>query len=375
MAAEAAAPALRLAARAWARGPASPPASWRRGLILGHTHIGDLLYRTASLPPLRRALPACEWDILAAPQSAAVLRGNPHLAAALPVNVGDAGWDLAPGAFRQLRDARYDVVLCTNNESFYPDFALAAALGVPTRVGFPYKGLSGLINVGVPIPYPAPWAAYVRAMVAAVCGLEPTWSLRPQIFPSAADEAAAERVWGEVVAAADRPVIATAITARQAAAAWPAGHWADSFRPLAADEGAVIVLCGAPSERPLLERAAATAGFPVRIVAGELGLTGVAALLRRCALFVGPDSGLRHVANAARTPVLFCRNPSSHPVETGRYCDTEVDLLPPTLSAGSATLADALRAYLSPAAVTAAVRRALGGGVTALTGAAPESRA
>ncbi len=45
----------------------TPPQAWRRGLILGADHIGDVLYNTASLAHLRAGLPECHWSYVAEP--------------------------------------------------------------------------------------------------------------------------------------------------------------------------------------------------------------------------------------------------------------------------------------------------------------------
>jgi heptosyltransferase-2 len=42
----------------------------------------------------------------------------------------------------------------------------------------------------------------------------------------------------------------------------------------------------------------------VHNIAGRTSITGTAALLQRCALFIGNDSGPMHLATAARIPVL-----------------------------------------------------------------------
>src|SRR5580765_131147 len=81
----------------------SPPHSWRRGLILSHTRIGDVLFRTASLERLKQGLPSCEWHYLTAPDSADVLCGNLFLKSALPFCGCDGGLHLIPGAAKDLR--------------------------------------------------------------------------------------------------------------------------------------------------------------------------------------------------------------------------------------------------------------------------------
>jgi hypothetical protein len=51
-ASEAARPLLKLIGSASSRGQVTPPQGWRRGLMIGHNHMGDVLYRTGSLPIL-----------------------------------------------------------------------------------------------------------------------------------------------------------------------------------------------------------------------------------------------------------------------------------------------------------------------------------
>ena len=66
---------------------------------MGHTHIGDILYRTCSLPALREHLPDCEWSYAVTPGTAEVLQGNPHVREILPVIEGENSWDLTDGGF------------------------------------------------------------------------------------------------------------------------------------------------------------------------------------------------------------------------------------------------------------------------------------
>ena len=114
VASEISAPLLRLGARALCGSGQSPPQEWRRGLILSHNHIGDVLYRTGSLPTLRSALPNCEWDYLAGPTSAEVLQGNPAIRRVFSYQTGEDSWSISRESFRTLREAKHDVVLCSN---------------------------------------------------------------------------------------------------------------------------------------------------------------------------------------------------------------------------------------------------------------------
>src|SRR5262249_18307252 len=92
--------------------------------------------------------------------------------------------------------------------------------------------------------------------------------------------------------------------------------------------GAQIVLSGSKQDAPVLHQFAATCRVPCQIMAGALSLRGLFYFLKKCSAVLAPDSGPRHIANAAGTPVVFIRNLYCSKVETGRYCENEIDLSP-----------------------------------------------
>lgn len=327
VASEIAAPLLRIAARGRCGAEISPPQEWRRGLILGHNHIGDVLYRTSSIPMLRSTLPLCEWDYLAGPASAEVLDGNPAIRRVLPYQTGEDSWNISRESFRKLRDGEYDVVLCTNSVRYYPDTLLALALGVRNRVGFTFKGFSGLINHPVKAIFPSSYPGYFQQMVAAITGVPPEWSLTPRIFSSPVDRTQAENAWSALGLDTGRPVIACSITTRQAGA-WPRSHFLRAIELLRRETPIEVVLFGAANEAEVLRAAAAASRIPFKLLLGTLNLRALAAFIGKCSAALVLDSGPRHIANAVGTPVVFGRNLVASRVETGKYCDNEIDAGP-----------------------------------------------
>lgn len=325
---EAAAPLLRGIASVASRGSTSAPAEWHRGLIIGHNHIGDVLYRTASLERLANALPDCRWSYLTSEGSAGLLRDNPYVAEVLPWMQRENSWSLAKDDFAAMRSRKFDVALCSNTLRHLPDLGLAVALGIPNRVAFANKGLTGLITHEVSPAFPQPYPAYFRTMVASVTGSHPDWELRPRLFLSDADRAQAAAAWNRLGLPADGPVLACVLSTRQSSGNWPADILLTIAERARRKLDFEVVICGAASDRHQLEALAKTAGFPARVLAGETSVTGLAAFFERCSALLTLDSGPRHIGNAVHIPVVFARNLSHSRIEAGAYCDTETDLAP-----------------------------------------------
>jgi ADP-heptose:LPS heptosyltransferase len=328
VASEIGAPLLRLGARVFCGAGSSPPTEWRNGLILGHNHIGDVLYRTCSLPTLRAALPQCEWDYLAGPVSGQVLEGNPSIRRVLPYQTGEDSWNLSPSHFSELRDAKYDVVLCSNFLRYYPDALLAVALGIRNRVGFTFKGFSGLINHPVETPFPSSYPAYFQNMVSSITGVPPNWPLVPKIFPSPEDRAAAETARKELELRDGKRVLACSITTRQPGA-WPHSHFLRVLEIVSEHQAVDIVLFGAATDGAILREAKASCRAPSKLLVGTLNLRALGAFIQTCSAAFVMDSGPRHIANAVSTPLVFGRNLIFSRVEAGRYCENEIDCGPP----------------------------------------------
>ena len=320
--------------RRWAERRTDPPVSaprlWRRALILGDNHIGDLLYRTCSLRALKTGLPECDFYYLAAPGTADILARNPYVKAVLPWARSDSRLDLSPEHMKELQSLRFDAALCTNCIRYWPELLLAIRLGIPNRAGYTYKGFSGWVTHPIPIRHPQPFAAYFRDYVTALAGQSVTGPLRPELYVTPAAKEEARTVFDRLGFADGKPVIAFFLTSRQPAELWPVENYEALFKLICGQLTAKIVLLGSPGDRVLLEGMVSriTPAFQVPVCTA-LSLSGLAAFLKRCSLVIAKDSGPRHMANAVGTPLLFFRNTTFSQVEAGNYCPNEFDLTPP----------------------------------------------
>ncbi|MEZ4571257.1 MAG: glycosyltransferase family 9 protein [Thermomicrobiales bacterium] len=89
---------------------------------------------------------------------------------------------------------------------------------------------------------------------------------------------------------------------------WPAERWISLIDWLEG-QGISSILTGSPAERQLCEQVAAGSG--AIIAAGSLSILESAALASRSTAFIGPDTGLSHLAAATGTPTIAIFGPTN----------------------------------------------------------------
>jgi ADP-heptose:LPS heptosyltransferase len=119
-------------------------------------------------------------------------------------------------------------------------------------------------------------------------------------------------------------VIGLGPTANWEGKVWPGERFVALFRALAEGKmaGARVAVFAGPGEMERRLAVPVLAALPAAVdLVGNLSLPEAAACLARCALFVGNDSGLMHLAAAAGAPTLGLFGPSqvSEYAPSGRW--------------------------------------------------------
>ncbi len=111
-----------------------------------------------------------------------------------------------------------------------------------------------------------------------------------------------------------RPILAIGPTANWGGKQWPAERFAETVRRLTGPRGilpgARVAVFGAAHEREAALAVLSAVEDPLDLI-GSADLLNVFAVLRRCSLFIGNDSGLMHMAAAADIPTLGLFGPSA----------------------------------------------------------------
>ncbi|MEP7071796.1 MAG: glycosyltransferase family 9 protein [Verrucomicrobiota bacterium] len=319
-------PLLRLLARILTGTPVAQE-QWKRGVLLGCDHIGDVLYRTASLPALSRATPNCDWAWILGEPGGQIAASDPHV----PGGIVRLPQELSATPFyalvQLLRAGRYDVVICYDTRRYWKLLLAGVLACIPSRVGYVHKGFSGLVTHPIAIRWPQPYACYFRDLVSQLAGeryseQQPV----PRVCPTAADETAAARWWKMRLTENELPVLACSFFSRQPRGNYPLSDFAKVLREVRASVAFVPIFICSAVEREKLEAFLQGERLKGIVLAGDLQLPALTCVLQRCAAAWIADSGIRHLANAAGIPVVFARNYSFRPEEAGRYLATETDV-------------------------------------------------
>jgi heptosyltransferase III len=152
---------------------------------------------------------------------------------------------------------------------------------------------------------------------------------RPRIHPSESDREVASRFLKMV---GREPIIAIHPGSGSEKKNWPVENFVAVARWMTDEFAAqLLVVQGEADERAVKKLTSLLAPRPLT-VAGGLKLVELAAVLERCALFLGNDSGITHLAAAVGAPVVATFGSASPPiweprgerVRVVRFCDNDV---------------------------------------------------
>ncbi len=285
-------------------------------LIRATNWLGDAIMALPALRAIRGRFPDAKISILARPYVADTYRGQSicdELISYDPKGV-HAGISGRERLAQDLRVQNFEVALLLQNA--FDAAWIAWRAGIPERVGYARDGRSLLLTKKIPVPklgeIPAHEQFYYLELLRRAGWIN---SLPGESFitldVSEDRRRQAEKTLSSAGARPNAARIAIGAGASYGSAkCWPPDRFADFVNRFRLHTDADVILFGTAAEQKVSDTIAAGIRGPSISLVGKTAIAALPALLSRCQLFVGNDSGAMHVAAAVGLPVVAIFGPT-----------------------------------------------------------------
>ncbi|AMK77353.1 MULTISPECIES: glycosyltransferase family 9 protein [Methylomonas] len=262
----------------------------KRILVITLRYLGDTLLVTPLISSLRQAYPGAEIDVLLPAINAGMLEGNPDIRRLLSVAGKPGGLAFGKLLFSLFR--RYDLAISTQAGD-RP--TLCAAIAGKTSIGFVPDDAAkawwkkALLNRWLVFSADYGHAVLENLRFCELLGIAPRYRLTP---PHSSVP----------IPCITNPYAVLHIMPQWRYKQWHAEGWRDLVGFLDR-QGFKVVLTGSgnPAELEALRELQQQLPADVLNLAGQLSLAQLSALIGKATLFVGPDTGITHLAAATGT--------------------------------------------------------------------------
>ncbi|MBI4589759.1 MAG: lipopolysaccharide heptosyltransferase I [Candidatus Rokubacteria bacterium] len=291
--------------------------------IVKLSSLGDVVHALPVAHALRRYFPRAHLTWIVEAREFAILKNHPDLDSVVPVDTRlwrrlvwrPAGAREVAGKLSRLteriRRARVDVAI--DLQGLIKSGLLTAYTGAPVRIGFARAFCREPLNVLFTTERVTPPPHAVHIVEQYLSLLEPlgVTGARP-VFDLPSDPEADRRIDEFLAEQGVKPqdrLVALNPGAGRRAKRWPVDHFGRLAERLAVEAGARVLLLWGPDEEAMARAIAANVTARA-LVAPSTTLPELRALLGRCALMVGSDTGPLHLAAALGTPCLGLYGPT-----------------------------------------------------------------
>jgi heptosyltransferase II len=285
-------------------------------LVRATNWVGDAIMALPALRAVRARFPEARIAIVARPYVADIYRGQ-EICDEL-ISYDPQGTHKGLGGrerlARELRAQKFDVALLLQNA--FDAAWLAWRAGVPERIGYARDGRGLLLTKKIPVPkrgeIPAHEQFYYLELLRRAGWID---SLPGESFVrldlSGEHCRQAEETLSSAGARRNAPRIAIGAGASYGSAkCWPPDRFADFVNRFRSHTDADVILFGTAAEQKVSDAIVAEIKGPSIGLVGKTAIADLPALLSRCQLFVGNDSGAMHVAAAVGLPVIAIFGPT-----------------------------------------------------------------
>lgn len=292
-------------------------------LVMRYRFIGDTVLTIPFLRNLRHAEPKAHIAWMVAPGASDIVKGIPYVNEMIywdPVTIhadsrGSHHTIFSKVAFiKDLRRHHFDKIYVLKRSL---SSALIAWLsGAPKRIGFDTEGRGVLLTTRVPYRHDQHEVKnFLDVLKADGINVKDDFL---EIWTSPEEEERIARVLADAGITTFNRIAAihpfSAVTQR----GWPLENYAALTTRLRKEGNFRTIIIGGPGDVEAFAKVKHMFGDNIIDLVGKCNLRDTIALLLRCSLFVGNDSGIMHLAAAAGTPLVALFGPQS-PVKFGPW--------------------------------------------------------
>jgi len=307
----------------------------KRVLIVKPSSLGDVVHTVPLVHAIKRCRPDCVIGWIVQQSFRPVIQHDPAVDEIIPISIPSTSEPAASGSswlaalvatIRTVRTLRtrfkavpYDLAL--DLHASFRSGLLALANPSGRRIGFAdAKELNTWFqHTTLSADAKKPHAVDKNMAFADFLGCPPKPEDYRLVTGREAQQKVAEFLKAEGINESDRLVYANP-AARWKTKLWTIHAWAELADLLTQRVGALVIFGGGPGDRALIREI--TGGMKQLSIpaAGRLALDEAIALIERCGVYVGVDSGPMHVAAFVGTPVVALFGPTD-PAKVGPYGD------------------------------------------------------
>jgi ADP-heptose:LPS heptosyltransferase len=266
-----------------------------RILIMQLQQLGDSVVFTPTLRAIRRRFPKANITILASPISFELYKKSEHIDEIVimpPPSRRPWSWLVM---FRGLRRRRFDLAIADVTQLSMKYGVLASFSGARQRIGFESNHRGFLYTTRLKCPDGLSFLD-CNLEIARVLGADDNDKHVECPFDTA-DSDYVESLLSS--SGLDGPRVVMHVASNWQSKTWDSERWANLAQRLIEERGCSIIFVGTKAERDYIAAIESRVGVKTLSLVGQTDLCQLAALLTKCDLFVGTDSGPRHLAAAS----------------------------------------------------------------------------
>lgn len=290
-----------------------------RILVIRPDHIGDVLFTTPALRALRSGAPDAYIAYMVGPWAHEIIKNSPHLNETVvcpfpgftrrPKKHILQPYTLLWRYARSLRGKSFDLALILRFDHWWGAM-LAYWSGIPQRIGYALPQMGPFLTRAVPYVSGRHEVKQNVHLVAAVLDGDIGEPGPLQFKPGPEDvESALNRLTEED---GNRRYLCLHPGAGAPVKLWTAASFAQVADTLTMRYGLQVIISGSAGERSLAEDIAARMEQSPILFAGQTSLGELAAIMGRCELVIGVDSGPLHLAVSQGVPTVHLFGPVDH---------------------------------------------------------------